>query len=353
MSNDKNMFIFINSVKSDILVAKKSEKMISEGKGRIQSEKIILNNVNYVPDLSKNLLSVNAITEKGGEVKFTKDSVYVMKNNCEILSGKKQENGLYVINIEKSEQECMLTESNARAEKCHRKLGHLSVTNMKKLIEISTGLNITKNDCDHIEKTCETCLQAKQTRFPFITTRNRASRPLEILHSDLCGPIDPVTWDNKKYFLTVLDDFTHHTAVLFIRKKHEVSEYLRNYIKEAESHHNQRVSKLRCDNGGEFVNYEFKDWCKNKGIVIDRTIPHTPQLNGKAERLNRTIMEKGRALIFDSKLKKEFWGEAVRVAVYLLNRSLVDSCLQDKTPSENWSGKKPDLSRLQLFGSEA
>lgn len=200
MSNDKKLFSFLNSAKSEIQVAKKSEKMISEGKGQIQGDKIILNNVSYVPDLSKNLLSVNAITEKGGEVKFTKDSVYVTKDDCQVLSGKKQENGLYVINIEKSEQECMLVDTNELAEKWHRKLGHLSVVNMKKLIGMSNGLNITKQDCDHIDKICEICLQAKQVRFPFLTIRNRATRPLEILHADFCGPIDPVTWDEKKIF---------------------------------------------------------------------------------------------------------------------------------------------------------
>lgn len=153
--------------------------------------------------------------------------------------------------------------------------------------------------------------------------------------------------------MTILDDFAHYTAVFLLERKSEVKEHLQRYVEEAESYHNKRVSKLRCDNGGEFVNNEIKNWCKNKAIIIDQTIPHTPQLNGKAERLNRTIMVKARALIFDSKLEKVFWGEAVRVATYLLNRSPSDSCLENKTPFKNWSGKKPDLSRLQMLGSEA
>lgn len=196
---------------------------------------------------------------------------------------------------------------------------------MKTLIKLSTGMNITEKDCEDLDKVCEICMQAKQTRLPFEKSRKRASRPLEIIHTDVCGPIEPNTWDNKKYFRTFMDDYTHYTMVYLVTGKYEVVSFVKQYIMEVEAYFNFKVSKLRCDNGREYINEDLKSWCKAKGIVIDVTIPYTLQLNGKSERLNRTIMEKSRALIFDSKMNKQFWGEAVYMATYLFNISPTES----------------------------
>lgn len=86
-----------------------------------------------------------------------------------------------------------------------------------------------------------------------------------------------------------------------------------------------KVSKIRCVNRKEYINENIISWCKKKGIQFDNTIPYTFQLNGKAERLNRTLMEKARALLLDSELNKEIWGEAIYTSAYLLNRILTET----------------------------
>jgi hypothetical protein len=95
----------------------------------------------------------------------------------------------------------------------------------------------------------------------------------------------------------------------------------------------------------------LKKWCKNEVITLDYAVPYTPQLNGKAEKLNRTLVEKARAMLFDSNLDSEMWGEAVLNTTYLLNRS--PTVTIDTTPSEKWYGKKPDMNRIKLFGCKA
>lgn len=353
MVNNIGLFNSIKELDSEINVAKKDTIIKAKGKGIVETDKCIFENVLYVPELSKNLISVNAITEKNGKVIFQNDKVYVEKNGHKVLEGKKNENGLYIVNPKTKEESMFTVNIKEKVAKWHRKLGHLGIESMKKLIEneMVSGLDISKRDCDSFEIPCKICLEAKQTRFPFNNQRARATRPFQIIHVDIAGPIDPPTWDGKKYTLTVLDDFTHYTVIYLLEKKNEVKDYLKEYVAEMEAFTNARLSKMRSDNGGEFINNDLKIWCKRKGIVMDVTVPHSPQLNGKAERLNRTLFDKARSLIFDSELPKELWGEAIRVAVYILNRSPTQSCL--KTPSEMWTNRKPDLSKMQIFGSEA
>lgn len=80
---------------------------------------------------------------------------------------------------------------------------------MKNLLNVSEGMKISRKDLKDIETLCETCLKAKQTRLPFEGQRTRAKRPLELIHTDLCGSVETSTWDNKRYILTLLDDYTH------------------------------------------------------------------------------------------------------------------------------------------------
>lgn len=358
MVNDIDLFKTIEKKHIDICVAKKNTEIKAKGVGIIENETFILNGVLYVPELSKNLLSVNAITENQGEVIFSEDKVSIMKNKTKVLEGTKNEKGLYVVDLnanEENQETSYLAETKEeKVINWHRKLGHLNINSMKKLIKekMTIGIDINENISDYFEMPCEICLQAKQVRFPFDSERTKAKRPLELIHTDLCGPIEPNTWDGKNYILTILDDYTHYTVSYLLKHKNEVPDYLKEYIAEMEANKNLKVSKIRSDNGGEYINNDLIIFCKKKGIVMDTTIPHTPQLNGKAERLNRTLMEKARALIFDAKITKSFWGEAVRVATYILNRSPTQS-LGNKTPFEMWTGKKPDLSRMQIFGSEA
>lgn len=231
----------------------------------------------------------------------------------------------------------------------HRRLGHPSNKVLEKLPKLVEGIAI--NDIKYTEEHCETCILSKQTRIPFNTIRNRATRPLQLIHTDVCGQITE-TYDGNKYILTILDDYTHFTKIYLLKFKKEVTEYIKHYVEESERELKEKVSMIRCDNGGEYTNHELKEWCKLNGIKLDYTIPYTPQLNGKSERLNRTLLEKTRALLFDSKLGDEMWGEAMYCATYLLNRLPTESLKNNTTPYEMWHGRKPNISNIQKFGSK-
>ena len=108
----------------------------------------------------------------------------------------------------------------------------------------------------------------------------------------------------------------------------------------------------RIDNGGAFCSKEFQELCKKCGIEWKNTTPYTPQQNGVAKRMNKTLMERAISMLNGVGLGQELWAKAVETACYLVNRS-PSSALEDKTPQEVWTGKKLFLSHLRVFGYDA
>jgi len=109
---------------------------------------------------------------------------------------------------------------------------------------------------------------------------------------------------------------------------------------------------LRTDNGLEFCNHQFDEFCKVKGIVKHKIVVNTSQQNGVAERMNRTLLERAHCMLSNAGLGKEFWAEAISTGCYLVNRS-PNTFIKCKTPKEVWSGKPTDYSNLRVFGCPA
>jgi len=109
---------------------------------------------------------------------------------------------------------------------------------------------------------------------------------------------------------------------------------------------------LCTDNGMEFCSTIFNDYCSDEGIVRHHTIPYTPQQNGVAERMNRTIISKARCMLSNPGMVKRFWDEAASTTCYLINRS---PCipLDNNTLIEVWSGSPADYSQFRVFGCTA
>ncbi len=105
------------------------------------------------------------------------------------------------------------------------------------------------------------------------------------------------------------------------------------------THFGMKIQPFKCDNGGEFSSKQFKDFCSQKGILIQYSTPYTPQQNGLAERKNRTLVEKARTMLNSSKLDKVYCGDALLTATHLHNRSPISANEGLKTPIEVVSGK--------------
>jgi hypothetical protein len=155
----------------------------------------------------------------------------------------------------------------------------------------------------------------------------------------------------KRYIATFLDDFSGLSAVRLLKHKSGVTPALKEVFTMLENQSGYKVKALRTDNGGEYVNTKVSAYLKSKGVTHQKTMAYTPEQNGKAERLNRTLIEKGRAMLADTGLRKQLWAEALLTANMIRNRSPVAN--KDKTPWELFFGEKPDVAFLRTYGSKA
>ena len=113
-----------------------------------------------------------------------------------------------------------------------------------------------------------------------------------------------------------------------------------------------KLKKLRSDGGGEYISKRFVEFCASRGIEKQITVPYTPQQNGVAERMNRTLMEMARSMLYHANCSQNLWAEAVSTAAYLRNRCPT-STFQGATPYERWFMEKPNVDNLRVFGCVA
>ena len=198
---------------------------------------------------------------------------------------------------------------------------------------------------------CTGCQLGKQTRtkLPKEATFH-ATKILQLVHSDVCGPFRTTSLGGARYFVTFIDDFSRKTWVYFLTHKHQVLAKFQQLVNSLKTSTGQCIQTLRSDNGGEYTSAAFRDYCLREGISRKFAPPYTPQRNGVAERRNRSLLNITRCLLLDRALPGHLWGEAVKAAGDLLNlRSTKQH--PDKTPEELFSGKKPSISHLKVFGS--
>jgi transposase InsO family protein len=163
--------------------------------------------------------------------------------------------------------------------------------------------------------TCVPCVQGKLAKRPFKSSQSRSHSKLELIHSDLCGPMSTESWGRALYLLTFTDDYTRKTFGYLLKTKSEVFSKFVEFKHLVENQTGLKIKKFRSDNGREFVNHEMTTFMKENGIVHQKTVPYNPQQNGVAERVNRTVIEKARSMLSDANLPKAYWGEAVNTAI--------------------------------------
>ncbi|KAJ9525163.1 hypothetical protein QJQ45_020718 [Haematococcus lacustris] len=199
---------------------------------------------------------------------------------------------------------------------------------------------------------CVGCVKGKQSKnVAFADPSPNAApvtAPLGLIHMDVCGPMHARARDGSLYVATFLDEHTKLSVCVPISSKAQVPDVVKTVIEQLENQSGFRCKAIRTDNGTEYVNSRMKEYCSSKGIVHQHSAPYSPQQNGAAERLNRTIFEKARSILHAADMSLSFWAHAAVFANHV--RCLLPVSGQPLTPWEAFYGVKPDLSGLRVFG---
>jgi hypothetical protein len=282
---------------------------------------------------------------------FNSNKVFVIFNDAIILAGEIDNEGLYAMSHSTSAIALSTTATTAAAtfEQLHVRLGHLHPGRMKLLLRNESLTGLVLKGPIPAELNCEVCSAAKMPRPPFAKHKDWGARSAgQVLHSDVCGKISPSSLGGNNYFILIVDDFSEFQFVKTVARKSEAADFIMATRKSL-SNIGYSVAKLVTDGGGEFNSNAFEAYLTRKGILHSLTSPYTPQLNAKAERANRTVIEIVRCLLKQSGLPAEFWGEAVSHAVFLHNR-LPTTNHPDSTPFERLYKRKPSAAMMQPLG---
>lgn len=334
------------------------EKVVGRGRVNIKlvnemgkESTATLCDVLYTPAISDNLLSVRKLTSNGFRVNFEGNGCKIMRGDCQIgiadCCG-----DLY--KLRQPQKAYALLSERHHSSKCihhwHRILGHRDPAAIKLMFEkgLTQGMEFT--ECKE-KLFCDICAQAKMTRLPFPKeSLNRSTSVLDLIHSDVCGPMKTMSPSGKRYMLTFIDDFSRFTKVFFLQRKSETEAKLKEYVEMAKTKFLRKPKMMRSDRGGEYIGKSITSLLNGEGIQTQFTAAYSPQQNGVAERKNRSLVEMARCMLLDARLPITFWAEAINTANYLQNRLPTKAI--SSTPYELWNEKKPGISYFHAFGTK-
>ena len=356
MGNDKSIFVEYQSFKRPEKVMLGDGRCLNAvGRGLValmmklpdgKKRRCKLKDTLFVPDLSYNLLSVSKVSKAGKVTEFDRSGCQIVDSNKKLIACGSRCGSLYILECESCDH---ATVALAKEDVWHRRYGHLGAQGLRQLAVEGLVEGFDYGGSKNVSF-CESCTEGKHHRNPFPSASGeRAKELLELVYSDVCGKVNTKSLGGAEYFLTFIDDKSRYVWVYLLKKKNEVFKRFLEWKAMVENGCGRKLKVLRSDNGGEYIGQQFQEYLKSEGVRHELTVPKTPQQNGVAERLNRTLMEMVRTMLIESHLDQRFWGEALCTAVYLRNRSPTKA-VEGKTPFEALNGKKPNVKHLRAFG---
>ena len=373
MCNSKLSFDQFITLQNSVEIELADGKSIyATGRGSIG----LLSDVYYVPELTHNLISISAFDKQGYGIMFEGGEVHMRKDKqaefelIGLLDGSLYET---IPNFDRqvptTEHARLVVQNVSDFDLWHQRLAHLGYDNVSHMFkkQVTTGMNI-RDGSDNKKHECDACATAKATRHlpkHHLSSyrqqpgkKRRARKKLEIemffkeVNSDLIGPMQTEGIDGSRYAIHFTEAKSRHRWLYTMKHKSETLSKIQEFISDIESN-GFKLKLLKTDNGGEYVNDEVNLFAKGR-FVLRTTPPHTPESNATAERFNRILGERTRAMLKDKQLPLFLWPEAMKTVTYLANRTTTVAVGNKLlTPVEILFDSKPDISHLRVFGCKA
>lgn len=348
---------------NNFVVEAKQKGMVSidiyrSDRGRTKTTRLALSNVLYIPEASVNLISCTQLDKYGISTLFQNGKCELLdreqKNVCIGYAIERKADKLFVLegNVVKSKKKINIacttnTDVTSGIDLWHQRLGHISKDVVQKMADgMVEGLS-TEDKAQNIE--CIPCVEAKQTKMPSTGTIVKGEIH-HAIHSDMIGPIKPQSLGGAKYIICFMVEASRLSKVYVVRRKSDLYTCFKEFQAWLERATDVLIKSVHSDNAKEYI--RLGDYLKEEGIVQSFSTAYTPQSNGLAERFNRTLLDKVRVMLRSASLPMKFWGEAALHGSYLHN--VTSGKPNDSmTPYEMTYNKKPDLSKLRIFGCAA
>jgi hypothetical protein len=268
---------------------------------QLQSGNIFhIDEILYVPGLKKNLISVAVLESKGYSIAFTKGKALMWSSNEDMSTAMTigtRESGLYKISGQVVQ--ALAHEMINPCELWHKRLGHLNHNALPGLQKMVTGMPVFSFEHDSV---CRGCALGKNTKKPYPHSNRKSNGILDLIHSELCGPMTAPTMNGCIYYIIFMDDCSHKTWIYFLKTKDESFNRFQDFKNLVENETGRHIRVFRTDNGKEFDSFKYDELYRVSGIKRELTVLYNPQQNGVAERKNRTICEAVRAMMYDQNL---------------------------------------------------
>ena len=270
---------------------------------------ITLQEVFHVPELRANLIYIRKIAKKKFSVIFDGDHCKLFSSQGELIAlGKSNSSDLYRLQASScsrqhpsiEEHKALSVHSKTSADLWHQRLGHLNGRSLQLLHQhkMVTGLDAASD----LTGNCVGCVLGKTSSEDILFSSSILSGhklELELVHIDLCGPMDESSLGGKHYLLTFIDDCTRRAWACFLQAKSETLQCFQYFKAQTEKQTGLSIKGLRHDRGGEYTSNGLQGTLSSEsGIIQELTEAYSPQQNGVAERANRTLVEMARSMLY-------------------------------------------------------
>jgi hypothetical protein len=354
---------------------------------------LTLSKVAYAPTLRCNVLSLSCLAERaklrGG---WSIEGITITEEDGQILGEAKLSDGLFYLQLAEVPEDLLASENpalslpgavkppgvvalvdlNDDVWKWHRKMGHLSLNNLAKLLKISDGIGLTeKQILAKVKEICPICAISKAIkRIPKDPATRRMKEVGFLMHADVYI-YNKVAWDGTAYILAITDDATRFTWSARLQKRGDLPAAFIQLHRLIQKQRDIKVRSYRFDH--EFLrNDELSLWMEKNAITIEVNVPHEHYMNGVSERAWRTERDKAAAMVQEQHISEKImnildartaetlrqttlpetlWPEAFEQAIWLKNRSPTRALKSKITPWEALNGLKPNLAVERIFGS--
>jgi len=331
------------------------------GKGNTMA-RMVLAEAMLVPDLTSNLLSVRAVDRNSGAVVLVGEACYILGDGDDVRSsggldkasvvGKVSDQEQYVIKVTpaKASANAASTRIAGEAELWLRRFNHFGIENLKRAARMVDGMPSSVADVEHVVGTlCVPCVDGTMVQMPHARSSTKTTK-CELVHTDVGGPLTE-SLSGSIYFITAREESTGFMTATPIKTKGMASRVLERRVKQLETLTGVHFKRVRHDSAEEYLTNDLKAWYEDKGITSEMKAPYKAQQNRKAERVNRTQMERVSAALLDARGNAELWAEALASVVHVLNR--FPKAGLDVTPLEALTGRRPNVSGFRVWGSRA